>query len=115
MGYLGLGHGTDVDGLSGHGAEVGSIIWTWGMVQRQAMLCSKHLPVRKQVRSHGCGLYTANNRAVIFRQMQEEGAKETRQCLGAKLCIRKVPIFFKLIYSLTGAHTQNPSRLLFLF
>lgn len=87
-----------------------------GMVQRQAMSCSKHLPVRRQVRSYGCGLYTANNRAVIFRQMQEEEeAKETRQCLGAKLCISKVSIFFKLIYSLTGAHTQNPSRLLFLF
>lgn len=55
-----------------HGAEVGRVM-------------QKSPASKKAAKEYGCGLYVAHNRAFIFSPVQVEEAKETCQCLGAKL------------------------------
>lgn len=69
-----------------------------------------------QLASEVCDLYEENHKAVIFRKMKVDGQKSDTSCFRmGRLCSIKMPTFLKLIYSLIGAHIQNPNRIFFFY
>ena len=69
-----------------------------------------------QLASVGCDLYEENHKAVLFGKMKvdEQKSDASRFRMGSLRTI-KMPIFLKLIYSLIGAHIQNPNRIFFYY
>lgn len=95
---------------TGHASRVNRALRSRWEGSEKAAACLKI-----QLASEVCDLYEEeNHKAVIFRKMKVDEQKSDTSCFRmGRLCSIKMPIFLKLIYSLIGAHIQNPNRIFF--